>query len=92
MNSPDAAVATPLLDVDRVSVHYGSLKAVDEVSLTVAPGEIVGIIGPNGAGKTTLIDALSGFADCAHGSIRLAGVEIQHDPAHVRARAGLVRT
>jgi branched-chain amino acid transport system ATP-binding protein len=92
MNSRDVAVTNPLLDVERVSVHYGSLKAVDEVSFAVAPGEIVGIIGPNGAGKTTLIDALSGFVGCASGSIRLAGVEIQRDPPHVRARAGLVRT
>jgi len=56
-----SAAAPPLLEVDRVSVRFGALIAVNRVSLSVARGEIVAIIGPNGAGKTTLLNAVSGF-------------------------------
>jgi branched-chain amino acid transport system ATP-binding protein len=51
-----------LLVCEGVSKHYGSLKAVDELSLTLRPGEVLGIGGPNGAGKTTLFDVITGIA------------------------------
>lgn len=81
-----------LLAVEHLSVNYGGLRAVDDVSITVQPGTVHSLIGPNGAGKTTIIDALSGFAPSAAGRIALAGRSIEHLPAHGRARAGLVRT
>lgn len=83
---------TPLLDVHGLSVTYGGLHAVEDVSITVGGDAIVGLIGPNGAGKTTMIDALCGFVPHAVGAISLAGQRIDHLPAHERARAGLVRT
>ena len=83
---------SPLLDVDGLSVTYGGLHAVEDVSLTVSGDAIVGLIGPNGAGKTTMIDALCGFVPNALGVISLAGRRIDGLPAHERARAGLVRT
>ncbi len=83
---------TALLDVRDLSVTYGGLQAVADVSITVGADAIMGLIGPNGAGKTTMIDALCGFVPNALGSIVLAGRRIDDLPPHQRARAGLVRT
>jgi branched-chain amino acid transport system ATP-binding protein len=80
-----------LLDVGELSVDFGGLRAVDDVSLVVESDRIMGLIGPNGAGKTTTIDALCGFVG-AHGRVSLAGTRIDALPPHQRARAGLVRT
>ena len=55
------------LEVKDLTVRYGGTTAVDDVSLTVTPGKIVGLIGPNGAGKTSLIDAVTGFTRVARG-------------------------
>jgi branched-chain amino acid transport system ATP-binding protein len=81
-----------LLEVRGASVHYGSVKAVDGVTVSVDGGEIVGVIGPNGAGKSSLCDALSGFVPLAGGSVRLADRDISRAAPHVRARRGLGRT
>jgi branched-chain amino acid transport system ATP-binding protein len=74
-----------------LSVRYGGLVANDRVSLTVAPGEIVGLIGPNGAGKTTFVDAVTGFTS-AEGEVRLGAERVDGMPAHQRRRLGLSRT
>ncbi|MEY3360715.1 MAG: hypothetical protein RL531_434 [Actinomycetota bacterium] len=79
------------LRVDELTVSYGGVLAVDGVSLTVAPGEIVGLIGPNGAGKTSLIDAVTGFTP-ARGRVQVRGAPIDGLTPHRRARAGLART
>ncbi len=79
------------LAVRGLAVSYGGVQAVDDVSFTVEPGEIVGLIGPNGAGKTTTIDAISGFT-VSRGQVELAGRSLTSAPAYARARAGLVRT
>ncbi|MCU1394842.1 MAG: Polyamine-transporting ATPase [Ilumatobacteraceae bacterium] len=79
------------LETRNVSVHYGGVVAVSDVSITVRAGEIVGLIGPNGAGKTSLIDAITGFTPCG-GEILLQGQEISGIPANRRARRGLART
>ena len=81
----------PLLDVVGLGVTFGGVHALDRVSLTVAPGRIVGLIGPNGAGKTTFIDAVCGFVP-HRGTITFAGRRIDRLPSHRRARAGLART
>ena len=80
------------LTVERLTVRYGAVTAVAEVSLEVAPGEIVGLIGPNGAGKTTLIDAVSGFTAGSGGTVRLGGQDITGWGVSRRARAGLSRS
>ena len=83
---------TALLEVTDLRVDYGGLRAVDDLSISVAHGTIMGLIGPNGAGKTTTIDALCGFVPQARGSILLDGHPIDSLPPHLRARSGLVRT
>src|SRR5690348_14729290 len=80
------------LEVRNLTVRFGGVIPVNDVSLSVKSGEIVGLIGPNGAGKSTFIDAISGFVNLASGSITLGGVELSKEPAHQRVRAGLVRS
>jgi sulfate-transporting ATPase len=83
---------TPVvLDVDDLTVVYGGVVAVNDVSLQVRAGGIVGLIGPNGAGKTSAIDAITGFAK-AHGAVLLDGERIDALPTHKRVRRGLART
>ncbi len=85
--------AGAVLTVDELVVRYGAgLTAVDSVSLSVGPGEIVGLIGPNGAGKTTFIDAISGFIDETAGEIRLDQHRLDALPAYRRARLGIARS
>jgi sulfate-transporting ATPase len=79
------------LTVDSLRVVFGSVVALDGVSLTVSPGEVLAIIGPNGAGKTTLMDAVTGFVS-ATGSVELDGVAIHRYSPSRRARAGLARS
>jgi sulfate-transporting ATPase len=78
--------------VQDLSVRYGGVVAVDNVSFAVRPGEVVGLIGPNGAGKTSAIDAVTGFTRAARGSVRLEGRELVGLSATKRARAGISRS
>ena len=71
---------------------FGGIRAVDEVSLTISPSEVVGIIGPNGAGKTTLFDVISGFTPADSGRVTLAGHDISHLAPNKRALRGLGRS
>jgi ABC-type branched-subunit amino acid transport system ATPase component/ABC-type branched-subunit amino acid transport system permease subunit len=89
--SPRTVSTGTLLDVQGLSVNYGGVIAVNEVSFTVAEGQIVGLIGPNGAGKTTLIDALSGFTRY-RGAVLLEGQSLNGLQPHRRAARGLGRT
>jgi len=79
-----------LLEASGLTVSYGSHRAVDDVTLRIEPGTIVGLIGPNGAGKTTLVDALTGFVNHA-GKVHFDGARLE-GPPHVRSRRGLART
>jgi branched-chain amino acid transport system ATP-binding protein len=90
--SGDASHGGPLLEVRGVSVRFGGVQAVRDVSLAVAPGEVVGLIGPNGAGKSSLLGALGGQFAIASGRALLDGKDITRLPPHQRARHGLVRT
>jgi ABC-type branched-subunit amino acid transport system ATPase component/ABC-type branched-subunit amino acid transport system permease subunit len=80
------------LAVDDLQVRFGGVVAVDGVSFTVKPGEVLGLIGPNGAGKTTVIDAVTGFVKPSRGSVTLSGDVASGLPAHARARAGMSRS
>ncbi|MFF5477721.1 ABC transporter ATP-binding protein [Streptomyces sp. NPDC012935] len=86
MHSDDVLLATQAL-----TVRYGGVLAVNEVSLRVPAGRVTGLIGPNGAGKTSLVDAVTGFTPSS-GEIRLRGERLDGRPAHFRAQAGLART
>jgi sulfate-transporting ATPase len=88
---PPELDTTSTLAAEHVTVRYGGVVAVDDVSLRVDAGKVVGLIGPNGAGKTSLIDAVTGFA-AASGTVTLEGEAIDSLPVHTRVRKGLART
>jgi branched-chain amino acid transport system ATP-binding protein len=81
-----------MLAVEGVSVSYGGVQALSDVSVAVDAREVVGIIGPNGAGKTTLFDVISGFLPADDGRVLLHGSDVTDLAADARARAGLVRS
>jgi branched-chain amino acid transport system ATP-binding protein len=80
------------LSLERLTVDYGGLRALDDVSIEVGKGRIVGLIGPNGAGKTTLFDAALGLVQLTTGRIQILGEDVTHWPLHRRARLGVGRT
>ncbi|WP_261576197.1 ABC transporter permease subunit [Frankia gtarii] len=80
------------LELRRVSVRFGGVVALRELSLRVRPGEVVGLIGPNGAGKSTTIDAITGFTTLAGGEVHLGETRIDGWGRERRARAGLGRS
>jgi ABC-type branched-subunit amino acid transport system ATPase component/ABC-type branched-subunit amino acid transport system permease subunit len=82
----------PLLKVENLSRAFGGLKAVSEVSFSVAEGEILGIIGPNGAGKTTLFNVLNGVLSADEGSAQLDGRQILGRKTFEVCRMGVGRT
>jgi ABC-type branched-subunit amino acid transport system ATPase component/ABC-type branched-subunit amino acid transport system permease subunit len=75
-----------------ISVHFGGIAAVYDVSLTLGPGETVGLIGPNGAGKTTFFDVLSGQIPPTSGTVTLRGVDVTGMRVEQRAELGLGRS
>ncbi len=76
------------LDVNRLSVSFGELRAVDDVSVHVNYGEVVTLLGPNGAGKTTLVETLLGFREPDSGTVRLHGLSPTRDHREVVVRTG----
>ena len=81
-----------LLHVDNVSQHFGSLVAVDQVSMTVEPGELRAVIGPNGAGKTTFFNMISGLFRPTSGHIQFDQHDVTLMPPHQRVQLGMART
>ena len=81
-----------MLTASNLTKRFGGLVAVNDVSLTVAPGSITGLIGPNGAGKTTLFTLVSGFETPSNGTVVFDGDDITTLPTHERARRGIART
>jgi ABC-type Fe3+/spermidine/putrescine transport system ATPase subunit len=81
-----------LLEIDHLRVAFGGVVAVDDVSMQVDAGTMVGLIGPNGAGKSTCIEALTGYVPQATGRVVFDGHDLRGRPPHRRARLGLVRT
>ena len=81
-----------LLEVSNLRKAYAGVHALDGVSFAVEAGSITGLIGPNGSGKSTAIDCISGFQKLDGGMVVLAGHDVTGRPAHLIARAGLMRT
>ena len=80
------------LDIQSVTVHFGGVTALDDVSLTAAPRKITGIIGPNGAGKTTLLNTACGFVRPQSGTVSFDGRPLTNLSAHRLAGLGIART
>ena len=85
-------MADTLLQARNLSIAFGGLKAVQDVSLDVPAGSLTALVGPNGAGKTTLFALLSGFLSPSHGRVVFAGRDITGMPPQQAARLGLTRT
>lgn len=80
------------LQLNQVSKHFGGVKAVDNVTLEVQPGERYALIGPNGAGKSTLFNLISGELPVTHGTILIDGQDITHTSVHDCTNLGIGRT
>jgi branched-chain amino acid transport system permease protein len=91
--APDApAQSSDAITVDGVSVQFGGLRALSDVSLTLNSGEIVGLIGPNGAGKTTLLNVLTGYQRPTSGTVKLGSHDVTRLATERRARRGVIRS
>src|SRR5436190_22766480 len=86
------SAAAPGLRVDNVSVHFAGLTALDDVSLSASPGQILGVIGPNGAGKTTLFNVICGFVRPQQGAISWRSQELSKVRPHELMKLGIART
>jgi branched-chain amino acid transport system ATP-binding protein len=89
---PGADAPPPVLETVDLAVAFGGIRAVDHVSIQVAPGEVLGIVGANGAGKTTLFDLICGYLSPDHGRVLLSGRDITKDGPAGRAAHGLGRS
>ncbi|MDP1753418.1 MAG: ABC transporter ATP-binding protein [Reyranella sp.] len=81
-----------LIDARNVTKAFGAFKAVDDASVTVEEGDILGLIGPNGAGKSTFFNCLTGDLPTTSGTVHFAGVDVTRAPPEARARLGLARS
>ena len=81
-----------MLELHGVSKHFGGVRAVDGVDLTVARGEILGLIGPNGSGKSTIVNLICGLFPLTSGRIVFNGADITLVPMHARVTCGVART
>lgn len=80
------------LQASGIAVHFAGIRAVDDVSVRLGRGEILGLVGPNGAGKTTMVNIFSGFQSPTRGRVALAGADVTGRDAAWMARNGVVRT
>jgi ABC-type branched-subunit amino acid transport system ATPase component len=92
MTAAPVQAGTPLLAADDVTVRFGGVVALDQVSLTVPVGSTVGLVGPNGAGKTTLFGVLSGLLRPKAGRVTMGGTDVTNRSPQNRAHRGLART
>jgi len=81
-----------MLKLDGITIQFGGLTALKDVSFSMGTDQVVGLVGPNGAGKTTLFNAISGLVKPTSGSVSFDNVEIGRKPLHARARIGIGRT
>ncbi len=82
-------MVAPLLQTRDLSMHFGGVKAVNDVNFTLAEGELRCLIGPNGAGKSTFFKMLTGQLEPSHGEVLFRGTDISHAHAHEIARMGI---
>lgn len=82
----------PLLKVTGLSKNFGGVRALNEVSFNLMPGELLGVIGPNGSGKTTLVNLITRFVKPTSGTVSFKGEKISHLPPHQIVRRGIART
>ncbi|WP_396888825.1 ABC transporter ATP-binding protein [Micromonospora reichwaldensis] len=82
----------PLLEVDKVTLRFGGVVALNEVDFTLYKGEILGLIGPNGAGKTTCFNAMTGIYQPTEGQIRFRGQKVSGKKRHQITKMGMART
>ncbi len=92
MEETTAPSRVPMLDLEHITVRFGGVTAIDDVSISVEPGEVFGLIGPNGAGKTTLFDVVSGIRRPAQGKVLLDGEDVSALAPERRCWKGLRRT
>ena len=78
-----------LLEISELSVYYGKIQALNEISLGVEEGEVACLIGANGAGKSTTLKTISGLRKVAHGTLRFKGMDLTHVPGHQRVKMGI---
>ena len=81
-----------LIEARGITKAFGAFKAVDDASVTVEEGDILGLIGPNGAGKSTFFNCLTGDLPPTAGTVLFAGIDVTREPPEVRARLGLGRS
>jgi branched-chain amino acid transport system ATP-binding protein len=81
-----------MLKLDGITIQFGGLTALKDVSFSMGTDQVVGLVGPNGAGKTTLFNAISGLVKPTQGSVEFNGIEISRKPLYTRARIGIGRT
>ena len=86
--APSSQRVAPVIETDRLTKRYGAARGIEEISLTVARGEVFGFLGPNGAGKTTMIRTLLDLLHPTSGSARLFGLDSRRDSLAIRARLG----
>jgi branched-chain amino acid transport system ATP-binding protein len=83
---------TAPLEVNKVTMRFGGLKALSEFTLVMQPGELVGLIGPNGAGKTTAFNAITGVYEPTEGEVKVGGVRVNAEKPHQICARGVART
>jgi ABC-2 type transport system ATP-binding protein len=83
-------MATPVIEITHLEQYYGSTQILKGITLTVAPGQVVGYIGPNGAGKSTTIKTLIGMLPDFRGEVRVLGLDLRAEPMEVKRRVGYV--
>jgi branched-chain amino acid transport system ATP-binding protein len=81
-----------MLKLEHVTIQFGGLTALKDVSFSMGADKVVGLVGPNGAGKTTLFNAISGLVKPTRGTVAFDGVELSRKPLYMRARVGIGRT
>ena len=81
-----------MLKLEGITIEFGGLVALKDVSFSMGSDQVVGLVGPNGAGKTTLFNAISGLVKPTSGKVNFDGIEISRKPLYTRARVGIGRT
>src|SRR5688572_4987748 len=92
LSAPSSPMAEPLLALDRVTMQFGGITALDDVTMHVETGEIMGLIGPNGAGKTTVFNVVTGVYHPTEGDVRFDGRSIAGEKRYRITQRGVART